>query len=153
MEIGNVATLRLRYVQCSLVRRCHMIDIRHRALPVNEICEEHVRLESVSKEGDFTLKAERIFRPICPRIAEEWLKYATCHSQHMCYVQCKLGWNRSVVKGTLLFRSKHFFARISTHIAVWWLDNTTWHSLGMHFNHCKLGWNRSAMKGSLLFTL
>jgi hypothetical protein len=42
----------------------------------------------------------------------------------MRHKQCKLGWSRSVIKGTLLFRPKQFFVHLSPHIAVVWVK---WH--------------------------
>jgi hypothetical protein len=98
--------------QCSGVR-----EIRHTALPAHALQAVQVGLKSVGNEGHFILKAETV-RPISPLIAVGWLKYPTWRSLRLCYVPCKLGWNRSVMKGTLFFMSKQFFTRIYRRIAV-----------------------------------
>jgi hypothetical protein len=53
------------------------------------------------------------------------LKYATCHSLRMRYVQYSLGWNRAVMNGTLPLMPKHFCVRVSPRIAVGWLKYST----------------------------
>jgi hypothetical protein len=46
----------------------------------------------------------------------------------MCYLQCNLDWNLSVMKGTLLMKPKDFFIRISHRIAVGLLKYGRLHS-------------------------
>jgi hypothetical protein len=75
---------------------------RHMELPAHALQAVQVRLIAVSNEGHFTLEAETFFVHISPLFAVGWLKYATWHSLRMRYVQCKLGWRRLVMKGTLL---------------------------------------------------
>ena len=70
----------------------------------------------------------------------------------MCYMCCKqfaFGWNRSIIKGTLL-ESKVLFRPISPSIVVLWLRHNTSHSKRIPYKQCKFAWNRSIMKGALL---
>jgi hypothetical protein len=101
---------------------------------------QQVSFGSVSNEGHFTTVTEKLFVRIYPRIEVGWLIYVTWHYMCMHYKQCKIGWSRSVMKGTLLLRLKQFFVfLISPPIAVEWLKYVTLNSLCIRHVQYKFG--------------
>jgi hypothetical protein len=70
-------------------------------------------------KGIIVLRSKKFDVRISPTIAVGSLSNSTWYSLRMRHRQCKLGWSRSVMTGTLLQKSKEFFVSISIRIAVW----------------------------------
>jgi hypothetical protein len=91
--------------------------------PSHAVKAVQVRVKALSNEGQYIMKSKQFSVRISPTIAVGPLSNTTWYSLRMRYKQCKLGWRRSVMKGTLLLSSKQFFFRISPRMQ-WALSNT-----------------------------
>jgi hypothetical protein len=83
-------------------------QIYHMAHTAHVLRAVYISLNWESNMTHFTLEAKEFFVPVSPCITVGWAKCATWHSLGMRYKHCKLGWFRSVIKGTLLLRPKQF---------------------------------------------
>jgi hypothetical protein len=73
---------------------------------------------SVTYVGQFTLAVETVSQSYHPSHCSGMIDICSVTPLRMRYVQCKLGWTRSVMKGTLLLMPKEFSVRITHPTAV-----------------------------------
>jgi hypothetical protein len=133
-----------------IVQACGVTRLVFHSSRSNERREREGKRNCFNFKSKVFFSSKELFVRISPRIAMGSLSNATWYSLRMPWKHCKLGWSRSVIKGTLLLTPKQLFVPISPRIAVGLLSNTTWYHLHMCYKQCMPCWSQSVMKGTLL---
>ena len=103
-------------------------------------------LLSVYNEGHFTWSTKYLFSCISASIWTILLKINTASSPRIRYKRCMFGWNRSVMKGTLLGRTRYFYVHISGFLGQIFVKLHTSHFPLMRYIWCTFGCDGSMMK-------